>query len=61
MEKVLNEISFALRSLKEQKEFKRYTDNALGKIKQNKKQIQTLENLRDTFLPKLLSWEVRVK
>ncbi len=30
------------------------------KINQNKKQIQTLENLRDTLLPKLLSGEVRV-
>lgn len=31
------------------------------KIKANWKQIQTLENLRDTLLPKLLSGEVRVK
>ena len=31
------------------------------KISQNMKQIQTLENLRDTLLPKLLSGEVRVK
>lgn len=31
------------------------------KIKVNQKQIQTLENLRDTLLPKLLSGEVRVK
>lgn len=31
------------------------------KIKINSKQIQTLENLRDTLLPKLLSGEVRVK
>ncbi len=30
------------------------------KINQNKQQIQTLENLRDTLLPKLLSGEVRV-
>ena len=59
--KVLNEISFALPSLKEQEEFKQYTDNAWDKVKQNKKQIQTLENLRDALLPKLLSGEVRVK
>lgn len=59
--KVLNEISFALPSLEEQEEFKQYTDNAWDKVKQNKKQIQTLENLRDTLLPKLLSGEVRVK
>ena len=31
------------------------------KIKVNQKQIQTLENLRDTLLPKLLSGEVRVE
>jgi len=31
------------------------------KIKTNSKQIQTLENLRDTLLPKLLSGEVRVE
>ncbi len=31
------------------------------KIKANRQQIQTLENLRDTLLPKLLSGEVRVK
>ncbi len=59
--KVLNEISFALPSLEEQEEFKLYTDDAWDKVKQNKKQIQTLENLRDTLLPKLLSGEVRVK
>ena len=33
MEKVLNEISFVLPSLEEQEEFKRYTDNAWGKVK----------------------------
>ncbi len=58
--KVLNEISFALPSLEEQEEFKQYTDNAWDKVKQNKKQIQTLENLRDTLLPKLLSGEVKI-
>ncbi|HPC38127.1 MAG TPA: restriction endonuclease subunit S [Exilispira sp.] len=31
------------------------------KYQQNKLQIQTLENLRDTILPKLMSGEVRVK
>ena len=31
------------------------------KMFQNKKQIQTLENLRDNLLPKLMSGEVRVK
>ncbi|EOJ8668850.1 restriction endonuclease subunit S [Providencia stuartii] len=32
-----------------------------NKINQTQKQIQTLENLRDTLLPKLMSGEVRVK
>jgi type I restriction enzyme S subunit len=31
------------------------------KIKTNQKQIRTLEKLRDTLLPKLMSGEVRVK
>ena len=31
------------------------------KIKTNQKQIRTLETLRDTLLPKLMSGEVRVK
>lgn len=31
------------------------------KMNQNKKQIQTLENLRDTLLPKLLSGEIRIQ
>lgn len=31
------------------------------KINQNKKQIQTLENMRDTLLPKLLNGEMRVR
>ncbi len=31
------------------------------KYQQNREQIQTLENLRDTLLPKLMSGEVRVK
>ena len=32
-----------------------------NKIKNNQKQIQTLENLRDTILPKLISGDVRVQ
>ena len=34
--------------------------NIVDKILFNSKQIQTLENLRDTLLPKLLSGEVRI-
>lgn len=32
-----------------------------NKTESNSKQIQTLENLRDTLLPKLISGEVRIK
>ena len=33
----------------------------MEKLEINSRQIQTLENLRDTLLPKLLSGEVRVE
>lgn len=36
-------------------------DEYLQKMKNNRRQIQTLENMRDTLLPRLLSGEVRVK
>ena len=41
--------------------FEQQSKDIFKKINQNKKQIQTLENLRDTLLPKLLSGEVRVE
>lgn len=41
--------------------FEQQSKGIFKKINQNKKQIQTLENLRDTLLPKLLSGEVRVE
>ena len=43
------------------KEFNDRCINWFSKIKLNTKQIQTLENLRDTLLPKLMSGEVRVQ
>ena len=43
------------------KRFNGYCINWFSKIKLNAKQIQTLENLRDTLLPKLMSGEVRVQ
>ncbi len=43
------------------KKFDEQSSNYWRKIKVNQKQIQTLENLRDTLLPKLLSGEVRVE
>lgn len=43
------------------KRFNGYCINWFSKIKLNAKQIQTLENLRDTLLPRLMSGEVRVQ
>jgi type I restriction enzyme S subunit len=40
--------------------FEQQSKNIFKKINQNKKQIQTLENLRDTLLPNLLSGEVKI-
>jgi type I restriction enzyme S subunit len=42
-------------------DFNEQSQTFFEKINQNKKQIQTLENLRDMLLPKLLSGEARVK
>lgn len=41
--------------------FDKQVENYVGKIIVNSKQIKTLEKLRDTLLPKLMSGEVRVK
>jgi type I restriction enzyme S subunit len=59
--KVLNEIQLLLPSLEEQKQFNEYANSAWEKTKSNLQQIKTLENMRDTLLPKLMSGEVRVK
>ncbi len=42
-------------------EFAEYCKNAWDKINKNQAQIRTLESLRDTLLPKLMSGEIRVK
>ena len=41
--------------------FNAHVDNWFKKTHANTKQIQTLENLRDTLLPKLMNGEVRVQ
>ncbi len=41
-------------------EFNQITESMLAKMQKNKKQIQTLETLPDTLLPKLMSGAVRV-
>lgn len=40
--------------------FEKVVEPLFSKLEQNKSQINTLENLRDTLLPKLMSGEVRV-
>ena len=42
-------------------DFSDYADDAWEKIDNNHIQIKTLENMRDTLLPKLMSGEVRIK
>lgn len=42
------------------KEFAEFADRAWDKIERNHAQVRTLETLRDTLLPKLMSGEVRV-
>jgi len=43
------------------KKFRAKTEPLFNKIKQNQTQIRTLEKMRDTLLPKLMSGEVRVE
>lgn len=40
--------------------FKKITENYFIKIKNNQKQIRTLEKMRDNLLPKLMNGEIRV-
>ena len=42
-------------------EFNERTESFFKKMNQNKSQVSTIEKLRDTLLPKLMSGEVRVK
>ncbi|MFW2054543.1 hypothetical protein [Acinetobacter baumannii] len=42
-------------------EYEEIAQDWMLKVKANKHQIQTLEQLRDTLLPKLMSGEVRVQ
>jgi len=48
-------------SLEKQAEHRNTITGFYEQISNNRKQIQTLENLRDTLLPKLMSGEVRVQ
>ncbi len=54
-------ISFFTPSIEKMKEFSKLLEPNYLKQRKNQQQIKTLENLRDTLLPKLMSGEVRVK
>ena len=54
-------VEFLLPPEEKLQKFSDYADNAWEKIDKNHIQIKTLENMRDTLLPKLMSGEVRVK
>lgn len=54
-------ISFITPSIDKMKEFSKLLEPNYLKQMKNINQIQTLENIRDTLLPKLMSGEVRVK
>ena len=57
----IKEIEIALLDEKIHIEFEKKSDLLFDKMNKNKQQIRTLEKLRDTLLPKLMSGEVRVK
>ncbi|HEK0786728.1 MULTISPECIES: restriction endonuclease subunit S [Morganellaceae] len=56
----IGNVSFALPPKEKLNDYHNVVGAMWNKINQNQKQIQTLENLRDTLLPKLMSGEVRV-
>ena len=53
-------LEFQMPPLEKLDAFSEYADSAWNKIEYNHTQIRTLEKLRDTLLPKLMSGEVRV-
>jgi type I restriction enzyme S subunit len=54
-------LSFPFPPKEKIEEYDKFFDPIYKKILHNKTQIQTLEKIRDTLLPKLMSGEVRVK
>jgi len=56
----IKKIEISLPPEKKLYEFEKESELLLNKIRKNKSQIRTLEKLRDTLLPKLMSREVRV-
>ena len=59
--KTLSEYPIAIPPMEKVLEFEALANPSISKIFDNLKQIQTLQTLRDTLLPKLISGEVRLK
>src|SRR5699024_670230 len=59
--RMIKEMEIIIPDTKTMDFFRSKTENMFLKIKENQKQIQTLTQLRDTLLPKLMSGEIRVK
>jgi len=57
----IDDLTFSFPDERKLDEFNKLITPIFSKIQFNKKQIHTLEKLRDTLLPKLMSGEVRVK
>ena len=57
----IEQVEFQLPPGSKMREFAILTRDTWNKIDKNHNQIKTLEKLRDTLLPKLMSGEVRVK
>ncbi|MCL0081133.1 restriction endonuclease subunit S [Peptococcaceae bacterium] len=58
---VIKEIKILIPDGETMLKFKNLTESYFNKIRRNQSQIYTLEKLRDTLLPKLMSGEVRVE
>jgi type I restriction enzyme S subunit len=58
---VLNNLPLFIPTAKSLEKFEKLVTPLFEKIRDNQKQISTLQKLRDTLLPKLISGEVRVK
>ncbi len=56
----IESLEFQLPPEKPLLEFAEYCKNAWDKIDNNQKQIRTLEKIRDTLLPKLMSGKIRI-
>lgn len=60
-QQAINAFEIVLPPLELINDFEAFTEPLIDKIFENAKQMRTLQKLRDTLLPKLISGEVRVK